>query len=190
MSSPFGLRPPTPMQLQALLDAQAQQPLSYPDVGATQGELPAGYHTVDRSIDLGAGAEAFARAQAGIRDWAPQHHAGIRLLPVTPPLTEGQSLVLVFRQFPFHVSAACRVVYLVDEADRFGFGYGTLPHHPEQGEEAFMVERDANGNVRFRIRAFSRPAHLLTKLGSPVSRAVQARVTTRYLEGLQQAVSG
>jgi uncharacterized protein (UPF0548 family) len=33
----------------------------------------------------------------------------------------------------------CRVVYTVSEADRQDFAYGTLPGHPEQGEEAFVV---------------------------------------------------
>lgn len=189
MSGPFALRAPTAGQLQALLGEQSRAPLSYPDVGATRGDLPGGYHCVERSIDLGDAPDTFTRALEGMRAWAPQRHAGIDLVPAAPPLTEGQSLVLVFRQFPFHVTAACRVVYLVDEADRFGFGYGTLPHHPEQGEEAFLVDRDAGGAVRFRIRAFSRPAHVLTKLGSPVGRAVQARVTTRYLEGLRQVAA-
>lgn len=188
MAGPFSLRPSSSEDLQALLDEQRNQPLSYADVGATAGELPAGYHTVDRAVTVGEGPEAFDMAKEGIRAWVPQHHAGIALMPPAPPLEEGQSLVLAFRQFPFHVTAACRVVYVVDESDRFGFGYGTLPHHPEEGEEAFLVERDAGGAVRFHIRAFSRPAHLFTKLGSPVGRAVQARVTTKYLEGLRQAV--
>ena len=29
------------------------------------------------------------------------------------------------------VRAPCRVVYVVDEPDRRGFAYGTLPGHPE-----------------------------------------------------------
>lgn len=189
MSGPFALRPPTAGQLEALLAEQGTAPLSYPEVGATRGDLPSDYHCVERSIDLGDHEDTFARAREGIRTWAPQRHAGIDLFPPAPPLTEGQSLVLVFRQFPFHVTAACRVVYLVDEAHRFGFGYGTLPHHPEQGEEAFLVERGAGGKVQFRIRAFSRPAQLITRLGAPVGRAVQARVTTSYLEGLRQVAT-
>ena len=33
-----------------------------------------------------------------------------------------------------------RVVYVIDEPLRKGFAYGTLPGHPETGEEAFIVE--------------------------------------------------
>eukprot|EP00913_Durusdinium_trenchii_P005672 g5290.t1 len=42
---------------------------------------------------------------------------------------------------------ACRIVEVVDEADRRGFAYGTLPAHGETGEECFLVERLADGSV-------------------------------------------
>lgn len=185
---PYWLRTPRPEELEAILAGAAAQMPSYPDLGATREAtaLPAGYHHVQASVDLGTGQEAFDRACAALRVWAPQRNAGIELLPAEPLLTPGQDLVLLFRTVPFHVTAACRIVYTIDEPDRYGFGYGTLPHHPEQGEEAFLVERSPDGQVAFRIRAFSRPGQLLTRLGSPVGRAVQARVTQRYLAGMQQ----
>ena len=65
---------------------------------------------------------------------------------------------------------------------RFGFAYGTLPGHPEQGEEAFHVHRDASGVVTVEIVAFSRPASLLARLGSPVARAIQQRTTRSYVD--------
>ena len=40
------------------------------------------------------------------------------------------------------VQAPCRVVYVVDEPDRRGFAYGTLPGHAESGEELFLVRYD------------------------------------------------
>lgn len=181
---PFWLRPPRAGQLRSILAAARDQTPSYQEVGATRGPLPPGYHTVEQAVVLGAGSDVFARAADGIRAWAPQRHAGIGLLPDMPAIAEGETVLLSFRSFPFFVTSTCRIVYVVDEANRFGYGYGTLPHHPEQGEEAFLVEQDAGGTVTFSIRAFSRPAHLLTRLGGPVGRIVQARVTRRYLEGL------
>ena len=47
----------------------------------------------------------------------------------------------------------CRVASVVDEPNRFGFAYGTLPIHPEQGEQSFIVERDEGGKVTFTLRA-------------------------------------
>ena len=77
---------------------------------------------------------------------------------------------------------------MVDERERFGFAYGTLPLHPASGEEAFVVERGPDGAVRFRVVAVSRPASPLARVGAPVARLVQRRVTNGYLEGLRRAV--
>lgn len=38
------------------------------------------------------------------------------------------------------VRIPCRVVYVIDEANRQGFAYGTLDGHPESGEELFYVD--------------------------------------------------
>lgn len=79
-------------------------------------------------------------------------------------------------------------MYATDESTRFGFAYGTLPAHPEQGEEAFHIERDGEGSVRFLVTAFSRPRHPLARLGAPVARQIQLSVTRRYLAGLAEFV--
>jgi uncharacterized protein (UPF0548 family) len=77
------------------------------------------------------------------------------------------------------------VVYTVEEADRREFAYGTLPGHPEQGEEAFMVMIRSTGDVRIRIRAFSRPASLLAKSGRRPTRMIQEHATDRYVDAIQ-----
>ena len=78
---------------------------------------------------------------------------------------------------------------VVDEPDRYGFAYGTLPSHPEEGEEHFLVTRAASGTVRFDVVAFSRPHDLLTKLGGPLPPRLQARATRRYLAGMRDFVT-
>jgi uncharacterized protein (UPF0548 family) len=40
-----------------------------------------------------------------------------------------------------------------DEADVFGFRYDTLDGHFERGIEWFLLTKDANGNIQFRIEA-------------------------------------
>jgi uncharacterized protein (UPF0548 family) len=42
------------------------------------------------------------------------------------------------------------------------------------------------GEVRFQIRAFSRPASLVARAGGPLSRLVQRYATTRYVRALRQ----
>jgi uncharacterized protein (UPF0548 family) len=88
---------------------------------------------------------------------------------------------------PVQVVAPCRVVYTVDEPGRRGFGYGTLPGHPEHGEEGFLVELGPDGDVRFRLRSFSRPARLgpLSRLALPVDKAVQRAIVVRYVHALR-----
>ena len=93
--------------------------------------------------------------------------------------------MIVTRAAALYVVAACRIVWVVDEDDRFGFGYGTLPAHPECGEEAFVVRRDEAEQVHFDIRAFSRPRHLLARAGAPFARVIQERITRRYLAAMQ-----
>ena len=70
---------------------------------------------------------------------------------------------------------ACRIVYTFDEPHRFGFAYGTLPGHVDCGEEIFMVERSETGTVRYVLKAFSRPRHLLARLAYPVARSHQRK---------------
>jgi uncharacterized protein (UPF0548 family) len=74
---------------------------------------------------------------------------------------------------------ACRIVYVVDEAgatSKFGFAYGTLPGHVESGEERFLVEWDRGDDaVWYDILAFSRPNHILPRLGYPFVRVLQKR---------------
>jgi uncharacterized protein (UPF0548 family) len=166
--------------VERVLGRVAAATVTYPEVGGTSGGvLPGGYRMVDRRVALGAGEERFAAARRGVFGWAMQRRAGWRVYPEAAPEV-GTTVVLL--RGPFVVP--CRVVWVIDEADRVGFGYGTLPGHPECGEEAFLVERDGAGQVWFRIRAFSRAATWYARLGGPVTRLVQRKVTDSYLRSL------
>ena len=85
------------------------------------------------------------------------------------------------------VVAPCRIVDVVDQPGRFGFAYGSLVGHPEQGEESFLVERTGT-RTSFRIDVCSRPGHPLVRAGGPVARRVQSVLTQRYLRALQEHV--
>ncbi|MDB5817528.1 MAG: hypothetical protein JWQ11_1168 [Rhizobacter sp.] len=96
----------------------------------------------------------------------------------------GADVEVGLRLGPLSFKAPCRVVRMVDEPGARGFAYGTLPGHPECGEEAFVVRMGDDDLVRMEITAFSKPARWFSRLGSPVARRVQARITTRYLSAL------
>lgn len=78
----------------------------------------------------------------------------------------------------------------VDGPDQTGFGYGTLPGHPEQGEESFTVERNIAGDVWFVVRAFSRPATWFARLGAPITRRIQESITDIYAQALRPPAGG
>jgi uncharacterized protein (UPF0548 family) len=186
----FTLRKPDAEHLSHFLARQRTAPLTYTEVGATfADELPAGYHHTRAGTDIGAGAPVWDRARAGIREWVAHTAAGITVVPPAAPIAEGTTVAVITSVGPLRVLAACRIVRVVDEPDRFGFAYGTLPAHPEEGEERFLVTRNAQGGVRFEVVAFSRPHDLPTKLGGPIPRRLQARATARYLQGLREYTS-
>ena len=159
--------------------------LSYPEVGATEGELPSGYGHVRRSVQLGAGAAVLGAAAERLLNWQVQRRAGVRVEPTTERVTEGADAVLLLGFGPVALRAPVRVVRLFDEPDRQGFAYGTLPGHPETGEESFVLTRGADDVVTFTITAFSRPVSVLARLAGPAGVLTQRWVTGRYLRSLR-----
>jgi uncharacterized protein (UPF0548 family) len=102
----------------------------------------------------------------------------------TPLLSAGDTVLLRIPLGPLRFTAPARVVYVVAESNRVGFAYGTLPGHPEDGEEAFVVDRMDDGSVWITITAFSRPASRWWWVVYPVLRVVQEYYTRRYLRAL------
>lgn len=133
---------------------------------------------------LGSGPSAFEQGRLGLEAWAAHRGSGVDVFPEDAELHAGLAVALVTQQLGLWVLAACRVTSVVDEDDRFGFTYATLPDHPEHGYETFLVV-DHGDEVRFTIEAVSRPATPLVQLGLPVTRWLQRRATHRYLEALQ-----
>jgi uncharacterized protein (UPF0548 family) len=171
------------------LTALATAPLTYPESGATRGPLPPGYHHLTRRRVLGHGAPAFEGAVTGLFGWEVHRRAGLSITASSPTAATGCVVWQGIGLGPLRIGAPCRVVYVVDEPDRRGFAYGTLPGHPECGEEAFLVGRDADGTVWGEVRAFSRPASPLTRLAGPAGRLVQRIAVRRYLGAMARAAS-
>ena len=151
---------------------------TYPEIGQTSGALPSGYRTIHRSRELPL--DAFDAAAADLMAWRVHQRAGLQV-HASSDVAPDAVVVLRLGVGLATVRAPCRVVYTVDEARRRGFAYGTLPGHPESGEEVFIIERSAGGVVVFTIRAFSRPASALARMVGPAGHWVQDRITDRYL---------
>ena len=163
------------------LSELAALPLTYAEVGATAGPLPAGYHHVQKSAVIGRGRRRFEdAAEAGMR-WGMLRGAGLKVEATTEVGAVGSEVIVHLGP----VRVPCRVVYVVDEPGRRGFAYGTLRGHAESGEELFLVRYDpATDEVYADVTAFSRHATWWSKLGSPVTSVIQRLVTDRYLRAL------
>ncbi|MGY1604525.1 DUF1990 family protein [Geodermatophilus sp. SYSU D00815] len=169
----------------------AAAPLTYAEVGATRdGVLPAGYAHGVREAVVGHGPVAFERAVAAVFDWRMQKGLGLRVRASGSPREVGTVVVLTAGPPRLGYDIPCRVVWARTDGDEQGFGYGTLPGHPESGEEAFVVTRRPRGEVVFTTRVFSRLASPLARLGGPVSRAVQSAALDRYVAAVRRAARG
>lgn len=158
---------------------------TYDEVGATRdpGSLPPpGHHLLRTRVRLGDGQRVFAAAGRALLRWDMQRAAGLRIAAGTPDASPGVRVVM--RAGPVRIP--CEVVWTVAEERRTGFAYGTLPGHPECGEESFVVEYEAGGAVRLDVTAFSRPAAWYARAAGPAGRLVQRLMTRRYGHALRR----
>ena len=144
--------------------------LTYPEVGATRREpLPAGYDHLHYRRLIGSGADVFNRAGEAVETFRMHRAIGATVRTTADRAAPGVRLGIGLGPF----TVPCEIVYVPDEPNRAGFGYGTLPGHVQRGEEAFLVERDQDDRVWFRVTAFSRPARWITVLGGPLTIVAQ-----------------
>jgi uncharacterized protein (UPF0548 family) len=163
---------------------------TYQDIGATiKGIRPSGFRHDHYEADIGRGAAAYERAVAGLRQWKAHTARGIGVYPEGVEICMGATVIVMLGTSALALAAPCRIVGIIDEADRWGFAYGTLPGHPEQGEERFVVSRSTDEAVRFEITAFSRPGDRLTRLSGPIARTIQKKGTESYLDALRRYVT-
>lgn len=134
-------------------------------------------------VACGHGDEVWARAREAVTSWVAQRGAGMSVTPPGPPEISS-TVVVTTRQAGLWVMAPCRVVEVIDEPQRAGFTYATLPGHPERGVESFTVHRDDAGAVTFAIDVVFEPATVLARLSGPVGTWLQRRGTRRYLDAV------
>jgi uncharacterized protein (UPF0548 family) len=168
---------------------------SYPEVGATDrgGRLPAGYAQLRYRARLGSGREVFAAAGEAVLTWRMHRAVGVGVTPTADRAAPGVDvrilLGLRLGGVPLGVTAPCRVVWTAEEPTRLGFGYGSLPGHPECGEEAFLVELAPDGQVWFTVTAFSRPARWFTRAAGPLIPPFQHLYARRCAHVLRRLAS-
>lgn len=163
---------PSDTEIFKFLAEQKNLPFSYPETGATKGEIPSGYPINHHRIKLGDGAKTFARAKSAVDRWTMYDLDWTKVYPSQkPPLTGESVCVVVNHGFCWSLNP-CRIVYVLEEktgeSERYGFAFGTLPGHSETGEERFTVEFNLKDNsVFYELISFARPQHILAHIGFP-----------------------
>ena len=174
----------------------AQGELNYPGIGSTEdGPPPEGFPCLVTQTYLGEGLATYGRVAQGILTWELQRRSGLRVRTESDLVVPGARVVSGFGVGPFRINAPCEVVWVHRPVpgggpQSAGFAYGTLPGHPERGEEAFEVSIDDRGTVLFKITAFSRHSNWFYAAGGILARAAQRHVTSRYIEAARQLAAG
>jgi len=160
---------------------------TYPDPGMTAGlpeAGPAGFRALRVSGVVGHGAEAFGAAADALLGWRMHRRVPLGVAASAERAAPGVRVTL--RAGPLR--APCEVVWAVRGPTRAGFAYGTLPGHPECGEEAFVLDLGPDGAVRFTVLAFSRPAARYARAAGPLARLAQRAAARRYVGALRAQV--
>ena len=174
----------------------ARGELNYPGIGFTsEGRSPEGFARSQARAHLGEGFETYRRVADGILSWQIQRRSGLRVRTETGSVESGSRIVSGFGIGPFRIKAPCEVVWVRrpapgNTAQSAGFAYGTLPGHPERGEEAFEVSIDAAGDVTFTITAFSRHSNWFYAAGGFAASAAQRLITSRFIDSARQLAAG
>ena len=204
-------RQPDAARTAAFLAAQADHSYSYAETGASRTGSPPGCAVDHHRVLLGYGRATFRAARAALDGWQMFRLGWVRLRPqasadgqssgkmaaspsVERPVAEGQVVAVIARLAGVWFLNACRVVYVWQDAgaiDRCGFAYGTLDTHMARGEERFSVEwHHDDDSVWYDLLAFSRPRHVLFRLGYPLGRWLQHRFARDCAAAMTRAVAG
>ena len=198
----FTWRKPADAEIKRFLQQQAREPFSYDRVGCTaEGKVsPRNGWNVDRCrVRLGTGRETFERAQGAIKQWRMFPSEVAQLCYPDCPVEAGATVAVLYRLWLVcWILMPAKIVYTLDDeivapagrVRRFGFAYGTLPDHPERGEERFLIEwHAADDSVWYDLLAVSQPAHPLARLGYPYTRWEQARFRRWSTVAMQSVVA-
>jgi uncharacterized protein (UPF0548 family) len=178
------LWPARERDLGALLERCRTDALTYAPAGVSMGNLtPSGLQRCHWTTAL-AGSNAFERAVGALRSWEMHSSARLRVA-ADGPIAVGTNVAFSAPLPIGFIDGTCRIVAVADEPNRCGFAYGTLSVHPECGEEAFIVSRDAAGNVRLDIDAVSRPSQPLARIVPWLADSLQDHAVRRYLAAMR-----
>jgi uncharacterized protein (UPF0548 family) len=143
----------------ALIRARLEQARTFPtNVDAAEEEMTAerGWHHYYSEAVIAneaAGDDRFGRARAALAHYQFSDPAIVlaHFDPAEPLLR--RCMLLEIQVLGLHYLCPAMVNRVREEPHAFGFRYDTLQGHIEQGVEWFLLTRDDEGRIRFRIEA-------------------------------------
>lgn len=193
----FSFRKPTADFVSLYLQARADEPFSYSEVGVSRNSAATQLRVDTHRVPLGTGEVTFQRSRNAIKTWQMFPREMVTLYFADRPIESGTIVAVLFRAPGFWSLNPAKIVYVIDDEvehpgkriRRFGFAYGTLADHLECGEEQFLIEWNLEDDtVFYRLTAYSRPQHWLVWLGYPYARQQQARFRRLSGKAMQRAV--
>ena len=185
---------PTDSDIAKFISSQRNLDFTYPEVGATNANPPENYTIDNNRVLLGNGEKIYRAAVAVLKQWRQFDLGWVSVVPRGVPTEVGEIVAVKARALGTWSLNATRVIYVIDDAKRFGYAYGTLPGHIECGEERFLIEWLNDDSVWYDILAFSRPRHLLVRASYPFARMLQKKFAResmlRVKELTQTSASG
>jgi uncharacterized protein (UPF0548 family) len=155
----------------------------------TWSQRTRGFRRHTATTAIGHGEKAWDAAASAVLDWEIKTRSGFAVEAVTgePRARAGADYRLTARFGPITVREPVRVVAVVDRPGRCGFAYGTLDGHPVSGEEAFIVHRTPDGEVRLTLRSLTRASRGGWRWAFPALLIAQKYYRRRYLRALRDA---
>ena len=142
------------------------------------------YRRSEVTVVLGHGDAVWKRVAHEVLRWRVKTASGF-VVDSTGPVSPGDRVVVRAHLFGFTVVEPVEVVAVVQEPNRSGFSYRTMPGHPVCGEEAFIVHRYGD-EVHLTIRSLTRTASEQPwRILYPLLLVAQRIVRRRYLRALR-----
>ncbi|GAA4019797.1 DUF1990 domain-containing protein [Deinococcus rubellus] len=177
----------SPAAFSRVLERVSRLNPTYSRLGVTLEPTP---HMEQHRVVLGSGERTFQQARAALRGWQTHQSRWLRLYPGGGPPAEGQTVLVLLCLAGWCLAFGCRIVRVLDDERRTGFAYGSLPGHPERGEELFLIEWHEDDRVTFTLRAVSQPANWVYRLGRPAAELMRLLGTRQYIRAMRRAATG
>lgn len=143
-----------------------------------------GYRRSEVSAVVGSGDAVWERVTRDVLRWRVKTASGFAV-DSTGPVLQGDRVVVTARLLKVTIVEPVEVVAVVEEFDRVGFAYRTMPGHPVSGEEAFIVHRRGE-EVRLTVRSLTRAAPQQPwRFLYPLLQIAQRIARRRYLRSLR-----